>query len=137
MLHIFFSKRFEIVVMTLWLRRGMYMEFYFRLYLYFVISVMLVLCSFTPFLGVFAPIVQSFLRSCGTVCSAIAWINFIVYMIVANIVLYIFFKTNYRVVTIKEHHSSNRGLSSAASESRVDSVPFLSRRPFDMNDEMS
>lgn len=122
LLHIFWSRRFETVVVTLWLRRGMYMEFYFRLYLYFVIAVVFVICSFTPFLQVFAPVVLSWARTCGLVCSIVSWANFLTYIVVANVVLYIFFKTNYRVVTVSEFGKKREG------------KVFLSRRPFDIDD---
>ena len=131
LLHLFLSRRFEVVVMTLWLRRGMYMEFYFQLYLYFVVAVVVVVCSFTPILEILTPVVQSWLQVCGSVCRAVAWINFLVYLVVANIVLFIFFRTNYRVSTIRDHSTK------VPTTPEEGHVPFLHRRPFDITDENS
>ena len=122
MLHIFFSPRFESVVMALWVRRDIFMEFYFQLYFYFVFAVTVVFCTFTPLLELLLPSIASWISALGIVTRVLGWINYVCYIFVANVVLYIFFKTNYRVSTIAEYQPSKK------------TRRFLGRRPFDLVD---
>jgi hypothetical protein len=123
MLHIFFSPRFESVVMALWVRRDIFMEFYFQLYFYFVCAVTIVVCTFTPLLELLLPWIASWISTLGIVTQILGWINYILYIFVANVVLYIFFKTNYRVATVAEYRPLKR------------TRRFLGRRPFDLVDD--
>ena len=110
MLHIFFSPRFESVVMALWIRRDIFMDFYFQLYFYFVFAVTLVTCTFTPLPELLLPWLASWVSALGIVTRILGWINYVLYIFVANVVLYIFFKTNYRVSTIAEYEPLKRKL---------------------------
>mmetsp|Transcript_61771 Transcript_61771/g.169969 ORF Transcript_61771/g.169969 Transcript_61771/m.169969 type:complete len:239 (-) Transcript_61771:228-944(-) len=104
LLHIFFSPRFEQVVVRLFRDRhrpGSAHGFYARLYVYFVAAVAFVLLTFTPAL----PMSMPGLFPTGQLpywLSFIASLNVAVYAVVSTSVVFLFWKTNYRILTFAE-----------------------------------
>mmetsp|Transcript_11084 Transcript_11084/g.41400 ORF Transcript_11084/g.41400 Transcript_11084/m.41400 type:complete len:506 (-) Transcript_11084:183-1700(-) len=109
LLQVFFSVRFSRVVSRLW--RGPLYGFYCRLYMYFIVANLVIGLTYTP--------VLPRLFGWGDQPVGLVWglwqmvrlLNVVPYFTVSNIVLYIHWKTNYRVATVAD---ANDRLSNAA-----------------------
>jgi len=107
-LNIFLSPRFARVVDLLWL--GPIFRFYAKLYLYFLMATFGMLCFFSPLprrvLGVcFAEVVgvPAWMVLVG------GWGNFAVLATITSIVIFLFWKTNYRIPTIADLREAEPG----------------------------
>ena len=98
MLALFFSHRFDIVVNRLW-RGGKLYQTYLRLYCYFLVASFVMLCTTSPWpsriLGIPYPPSSSYFNF-------FKLLNFVTYFCASWTVLLIFWRTNYRIVTIKD-----------------------------------
>jgi len=107
MLHIFFSERFTAIVDRLWM--GPISLFYCRLYFYFIVTSALLAASYIPMVSrtirihvlekVISPWMLAALQPVGDM---IALANSFQYSAVSTTVICIFWRTNYRIVTVAD-----------------------------------
>lgn len=107
-LNIFLSPRFARVVDLLWL--GPVFRFYAKLYLYFLMATFGMLCFFTPLpkrvLGV---CIMEGLGMPAWLMLVGGWGNFAVLATITSIVIFLFWKTNYRIPTIADLRETEPG----------------------------
>ena len=96
LLQVFFSERFSRVVQRLW--HGPIFRFYVKLYGYFLLANIIMGMTFTPLLERCRPGYEP----PQLVWTAVRWLNAASYFVVSNIVLYVNWKTNYRVATVAD-----------------------------------
>jgi hypothetical protein len=107
-LNIFLSPRFARVVDLLWL--GPIFRFYAKLYLYFLLATFGMLCFYTPLprrvLGV---CVAEVVGAPVWLVLVAGWGNFAVLATITSIVIFLFWKTNYRIPTIADLRETEPG----------------------------
>lgn len=96
LLDIFFSDRFLCTVRHLW--RGPIFVFYCQLYLYFVMACAFICIAYSPITAKFVHI--------PVIIMPLAALNWIIYVIIGSIVTIIWWKTNYRIVTVLDRSST-------------------------------
>jgi len=100
-LHIFFSARFSVIVDGLWLGRNF--NFYAHMYTYFIVASGLLFVTYTigaPFYLFYSAGLEPILGALKN--SYLPIINFTVYFFISHAVIIIFWKTNYRVRTLRD-----------------------------------
>ena len=93
LLDIFLSPRFLAIVNHIW--NGPVFAFYWRLYLYFVMAVMLIIITFSPISPYHATKLPMPLF-------VFSYLNALCYLAVSLVVIVIFWKTHYRVITVAD-----------------------------------
>lgn len=109
-LNIFLSPRFARVVDLLWL--GPIFRFYAKLYLYFLLATLTMLCTYTPLpRRVLGLSVTEALGIPGWAVALAGTGNFAVLWTITSIVIFLFWKTNYRIQTIADLRQTEAGMS--------------------------
>ena len=99
LLQVFFSERFSWVVRRIW--HGPIFRFYIKLYGYFLFANFLMFVTFTPFLERF----YANYRLPEVMWQSLRLLNAVTYFCVSSTVLYLHWKTNYRVATVADSGS--------------------------------
>jgi len=108
LLKLFGSRRLSIAVSRLWAVGGKSLRFYFGLYLYFTMACGGVVLAFSPLRLVlrrllFGGAETVFGRMIGLLLDAFAWTNFAAYAAVSSSTLYLFARSSYTLLTVKDH----------------------------------
>jgi hypothetical protein len=104
LLQIFFSPRFVDVVGCLW--GGPFFSFYLKLYSYFFVACALFKMTWTPMLPRMFPTLIG--RTLPLWLSCVAWANAVIYLGVSSVVILLFWKTNYRVITVADRSGATQ-----------------------------